>query len=115
MDAVLGAAFDDHQQRRAGGRTLLGPDAAPAAVEAFGALGAPVEVRESPWRLGAGCEALVSEWLDGWVGAAVEQRPELEATGAAYLERRRTHLGDGRLAVTVPHLDLLALPPGTEA
>ena len=81
----------------------------------FGDLGARVEVGASPWRLGAGDAALVSEWLDGWVGAAVEQRPELAVDGAAYLERRRTDLEHGRLAVTVPHLDLLALPPGAAA
>jgi len=115
LDAVLGAAFDGHQRRTTGGRTLLGPDAAQVAVDAFGGLGARVEVRASPWRLGAGDESLVSEWIDGWVGAAVEQRPELATDGAGYLERRRTDLEHGRLAVTVPHLDLLALPSGAAA
>ena len=92
-----------------------GPTRRRSAVDAFGGLGARVEVRASPWRLGAGDESLVSEWLDGWVGAAVEQRPELATDGAGYLERRRTDLEHGRLAVTVPHLDLLALPSGAAA
>jgi hypothetical protein len=112
LDAVLAGAFDDHQRRTTGGRTLLGPDAVHTTVDLFRALGAVVEVAPSPWRLGAGDEALVAEWVDGWVGAAVEQRPELADDAAAYLDRRRTDLDRGRLAVTVPHLDLLALPPG---
>ena len=112
LDAVLAAAFDDHQRRTTAGRTLLGPDAARTAVAAFEALGARVEVRPSPWRLGADHGALAAQWLDGWVGPAVEQRPELAAASAAYVARRRTDLQHGRLAVTVPHLDLLAVPPG---
>jgi hypothetical protein len=111
LDAVLAAAFDDHQRRTTGGRTLLGPDAARMAVGAFDALGSLVEVRPSPWQLGADHRALISPWLGGWVGAAVEQRPELAAAGARYLAHRRTELEHGRLAVTVPHVDLLAFPP----
>ena len=112
LDAVLAAAFNDHQRRTTGGRTLLGPDAARTAVDAFDALGSRVQVRPSPWQLGADHAALISEWLDGWVGAAVEQQPILATAGAAYLARRRTDLEHGRLAVTVPHVDLLAIPPG---
>lgn len=112
LDPVLAAAFNGHQRRTTGGRTLLGPDAARAAVAAFDALGARVEVRPSPWQLGADQGALVSEWLAGWVRAAVEQRPELATAAATYLERRRTDLEHGRLAVMVPHVDLLALPAG---
>ena len=108
---MLAAAFNDHQRRTTGGRTLLGPDAARAAVGAFDALGSRVEVRPSPWRLGATHGALIAEWLDGWVGAAVEQRPILATAAAGYLARRRADLEHGRLAVTVPHVDLLAVPP----
>jgi hypothetical protein len=109
-DAVLGAAFDDHQRRTTGGRTLLGPDAAAHAVGCFHWLGAEVRTRPSRWRLGAGSEALTTEWLRGWVGAACEQRPELAGEGRAYLERRGAALAAGRLHVTVHHLDLLARP-----
>lgn len=115
LDAPLVAAFNRHQRRTVGGRTLLGPVAARAAVEVFGELGARVEVRPSPWRLAADSRALTQEWLTGWVGAAVEQRPELAAAAPAYLARRRDEIGQGRLAVTVPHLDLLALPPRARA
>ena len=112
LDAVVEAAFNDHQVRTTRGRTLLGPTAARPAVHLFAALGAHVEVRPSPWRLDGGCRALVAQWLSGWVGAAREQRPELAEPGAAYLARRRIDLEHGRLAVTVQHVDLLARPAG---
>ena len=109
-DDALGAAFDDHQRRTTGGRTLLGPDAAAHAVACFHRLGAQVRTRPSRWRLGAGSEALTAEWLRGWVEAACEQRPELAQEGRAYLDRRDAALAQGRLRVTVHHLDLLARP-----
>lgn len=111
LDAALGAAFNKHQRRTVGGRTLLGPVAARTAVDVFGELGARVEIRPSPWRLDAGCRSLTHEWLAGWVGAAVEQRPDLAVATPAYLARRADEIEHGRLEVTVQHVDLLALPP----
>lgn len=112
LDPVLGAAFNDHQRRTTGGRTLLGPDAARAARRLFATMGARVEVDPSPWRLDEHSPSLIEAWLVGWVEAACEQRPELATAGAEYLERRRTDLEDGRLTVTVHHFDLLARPRG---
>jgi hypothetical protein len=98
LDARIGAAFNAHQRR---GR-LLGPDAVAAAVEQLpGCI-----VRPSPWRLDAAHAELITEWLDGWIGAACEQEPALAAEVRAYRERR---LGQ-ELAVTVDHADLLVLP-----
>ena len=112
LDDVLGAAFDDHQRRTAGGRTLLGPDAVRVAVEMFRSLGAEVTTRPSPWRLGPRSRHLVAEWLDGWVGAACEQRPQLAEWSAGYLARRAADVEEGRLHVVVHHLDVLARPQG---
>ena len=42
LDAEIAEAFNAHQRRTVGGRTLLGPDAVDAAVEAFGRHGVPV-------------------------------------------------------------------------
>jgi hypothetical protein len=98
LDARIAAAFDAHQRR--GG--LLGPDAVAAAVEQLpGCL-----VRPSPWRLGAAHAELITEWLDGWIGAACEQEPALAAEAGAYRERRLAQ----EPAVTVAHADLLVLP-----
>ncbi|HEV7653366.1 MAG TPA: class I SAM-dependent methyltransferase [Mycobacteriales bacterium] len=105
LDAALAAAFDDHQRRTVGGRTLLGPDAAATAAAAFRRRGRPVEVRDTPWRLGSG--ALTEEWLTGWVGAACGQRIELTGRATAYAARRRDDMAAGRLGVVVGHADLL--------
>ncbi|MGW2709908.1 trans-aconitate methyltransferase, partial [Streptomyces sp. NPDC001356] len=61
-------------------------------------------------RLGAAEAALTEQWLRGWVGAAVEQRPELGDRAEAYLNARLAACAAGTLRVTVHHTDLLALP-----
>ena len=111
LDAVLEAAFNDHQRRTVGDRQLLGPDAARVTADSFRAVGWDVELAASPWHLDTGTADVASEWLEGWVGATCEQRPELGDVAASYLARCRTELERG-LAVTVQHADLLALPPG---
>ncbi|HVE99286.1 MAG TPA: class I SAM-dependent methyltransferase [Mycobacteriales bacterium] len=112
LDATFAAAFDSHQRRRAGGRRLLGPDAGPAAVDAFAQRGAAVESRPSPWRLGADQAGLAEEWLRGWIGAACAQQPDLERHAGAYLRRRLDACTAGELRVVVGHVDVLALPAG---
>lgn len=108
LDDEISAAFNAHQRRTVDGRRLLGPDAASTAEDAFRQTGATVHRVPSPWRLGRD-DALVVEWLRGWVAAAVEERPELAAHADAYVRRR---LGQHDLRVVVHHDDLLALPAG---
>jgi hypothetical protein len=100
LDARIGSAFDAHQRR--GGR--LGPDAVGAAVSELGG----IVVWPSPWRLDAAHAELMAEWLDGWVDAACEQDPALEAE--AYRERRQEQAAAGELSVMVDHADVLVLP-----
>ncbi|MEU6477201.1 SAM-dependent methyltransferase [Streptomyces sp. NPDC047017] len=107
LDTEITEAFDAHQ-RRAG---LLGPDAVTAAGEAFAAHGAGVRVYPSPWRLGPGPRELTAQWLRGWVGAAVAQRPALRPRADRYLAARLEACAAGELRVVVHHADLLALPP----
>lgn len=109
-DPAFAAAFDAHQRRTDGGRTLLGPDAGRAAVEAFTGHGATVHTSASPWRIDTDRAALLEEWLRGWVGAACEHEPGLLADAEPYLRRRLAALADGELRAEVGHLDLLALP-----
>lgn len=105
-DAEVADAFNAHQRRAAGERRLLGPEAVGAAAEAFAKAGVAVSVRPSPWQLGPEQRALTAEWLRGWVGAAAEQRPDLDLDG--YLADRTEAAEAGRLRVTVAHQDLLA-------
>ncbi|MGW7219225.1 class I SAM-dependent methyltransferase [Streptomyces sp. NPDC054826] len=105
MDQEITEAFNAHQRR--GG--LLGPDAATAAADAFAAHGATVRLNPSPWRLGPDQAALTEQWLRGWVGAAVEERPELADRAGSYLKERLEACAAGELRVVVHHSDLLAL------
>ncbi|MGP4085659.1 trans-aconitate methyltransferase [Streptomyces sp. KR55] len=105
LDAEITEAFNAHQ-RRSG---LLGPDAVTVACEAFADYGATVRVQPSPWKLGPDESKLTAQWLRGWVGAAVEQRPELAARAQKYLAARLAACAAGELRVVVHHSDLLAL------
>ncbi|MGW3662312.1 class I SAM-dependent methyltransferase [Streptomyces sp. NPDC005141] len=109
LDAEIAEAFDAHQRRG----ELLGPEAITAACDAFGRHGATVRVHPSPWRLGPDEAALTAEWLRGWVGAAVEQRPDLAARAETYLNSRLAACAAGELRVVVHHSDVLALPHPT--
>jgi hypothetical protein len=102
LDMRIGAAFNAHQRRDG----LLGPDAVAAAVETVRAT--EVIVRPSPWRLDGAHGDLIAEWLDGWVAAACEQEPTMDAV--AYRDRRQAQAALGELTVTVDHADLLVLP-----
>jgi SAM-dependent methyltransferase len=110
LDAAVGDAFNAHQHRATESGRLLGPDAAGAAAEAFTARDHIVEVRPSPWFLGPDDADLATEWFRGWVGAAIEQRPELAADVTPYAERRIAALAAGEVSVRVGHDDLLAVP-----
>jgi hypothetical protein len=105
LDAEITDAFNAHQRRG----ELLGPDAVTTACEAFARHGATVRLHPSAWRLGPDEAALTAEWLRGWVGAAVEERPELASRADAYLRERLAACAAGELSVVVHHSDLLAL------
>jgi hypothetical protein len=112
-DRAIEAAFNDHQRRQVDGRLLLGPSATAVAQALFEASGWRVRTADTPWILDARQprqRRLIAEWLDGWVGAALEQGPALEDVAAEYLRRRRARLARGDLRVVVHHKDLLAWP-----
>lgn len=107
QDGMLAAAFDAHQRRE--GRP--GPGAGAVVAGMFRDRGYRVLTEETPWRLDSAREMLlVDAWLEGRVEAAVEQEPHLAGTAASWLGRRRAQALDGRLGVTVGHLDVLAVP-----
>lgn len=115
LDARVAAAFDAHQRRMTGRGRLLGPDAVGAAVEELCRAGREVLVRRSEWRLGAAQAGLAAAWFRGWIAPACEQEPELADAAGAYARGRLAAAQAGRLAVTVGHTDLLALPRDREA
>jgi trans-aconitate methyltransferase len=111
LDRQVRDAFNAHQRRDRGQGRLLGPDAVTEAVASLDRRGFDVRTQPSPWRLGPAHPSLTQAWLEGWVGAACEQEPDLAGPAAPYVERRLAELASGRLALTVGHQDLLALPP----
>jgi SAM-dependent methyltransferase len=110
VDERVADAFNAHQRRDNGAGPLLGPDAVSFSRDAFRRLGVDVVVRPSPWRLGPDQAALAAEWFTGWLAAACEQEPELEAVSGAYAQRRLAEAAAGLLSVTVHHADLLVRP-----
>ena len=107
LDRRVAAAFDAHQRRATVAGRLVGPDAVPLAVDGFGAAGAEVLIRPSPWRLGAADARLTEEWFTGWLGAACQQEAALAAEIGLYAQRRLAQVAAGQLRVTVDHADLL--------
>lgn len=111
LDAEITAAFNSHQRRTTGGRTLLGPDAIDATLGAFTGCGAATTVHASPWRLGAdgrGDVELMTEWFMGWVAAACQHQPDLAVPATAYVHRRLADMAECRLGAVVHHFDLFA-------
>jgi len=107
---AIASAFNDHQRREAAGRRMLGPDAVGRVAALFADAGWNVRTAATPWQLAHARTALMREWVDGWVGAALEQRPELASEAIGYRDRRLAQAAHGRLRVTVAHEDLLAWP-----
>jgi len=110
LDRLIGAAFDGHQRREVAGRRLLGPDAASLVVARFAAAGWNVRTARTPWRLGPESADLLLAWLDGWIAAAVEQRPGLAPAAREYRRSRRSQAAADGLRAVVSHEDLLAWP-----
>jgi SAM-dependent methyltransferase len=110
LDTRVAAAFDAHQRRMTDRGRLLGPDAVAAAVEELCLAGRELVARRSAWRLGPADAGLAAAWFHGWIGAACEQAPELAEEAGSYARGRLAAAQAGRLAVTVGHTDLLALP-----
>jgi hypothetical protein len=109
-DRVLEAAFNDHQRRVTDRRRLLGPDGIDTAAELFRSAGWSVRIADSPWRLDSSDRTLIEEWLDGWIAAAIEERPALGEWAPEYARMRAAEVADGGLSVDVDHRDLLAWP-----
>lgn len=112
-DDRLLALVNQHQQGEKGTGQALGPAAPQTLAQGLERAGYAVETASSPWHLDGKDEALVGQLLQGWVTAALQVA---EGTGedSGWLQRwladRRRQLATGELAVTVGHLDLLAIP-----
>ncbi len=110
-DALVRDAINEHQRRDKGIGPALGPDAARVADELFRQQGYSTWLLASPWLLGPTDAPLSRALIDGWVGAALEMRPHQAEPIREWGLRRREDASREDFALSVGHLDLLALPP----
>lgn len=109
-DDLVVDLLNRHQARDKGLGAALGPRAAFVARTLFERVGYRTWLVPSPWRLGPADRVLAERLLDGWVAAATEQSPRAADRIARWESEKRGHLDGGTYALTVGHLDLLALP-----
>ena len=67
----------------------------------------------SDWRIDAADRDFLGQLVREASAVACEAEPLASADFALWRERREAQIQTGRLALTVGHTDLLALPPGT--
>ena len=109
-DALVRRAVNNHQRRNKGFGPATGPMSSLKTETAFREVGYSVWLFQSRWLLGANDGPVVSYLIDGWAAAAVEECPGETARITAWADRRRETLASGEFAVSVGHLDLVALP-----
>lgn len=102
-DGAVRERFFAHQRTDKGFGPALGADAAGYLAERLKAEGQRVVLARSDWRLGPADAPLLAATLDGILAV---QGSGIERWAAA----RRRQLGEGRLQLSVGHVDLLALP-----
>jgi SAM-dependent methyltransferase len=108
-DAAVTAAFCRHQRSDKGFGPALGPEAADHLAGRFESFGHAVRLADSDWVFGRQDGAILRAMVAGVAAAAGETDPSLPL--AAWRARREQEIDAGALALTVGHLDMLALPP----
>ncbi len=109
-DAIIATRFAQHQARDKGFGPALGGTAPEALHHALIAHGFRVSDSASDWRLDGRSAALLAALIAAEAEAATEAAPDHAAVIAAWQEKRRLQLADGKLELTIGHRDLLALP-----
>jgi SAM-dependent methyltransferase len=109
-DALVARGFARDQARDKGLGLALGAAAVPALREAFERHGYTVRVAPSDWRIPRHARRMALELARGHAQAAFAHELRGRRDIAAWLVARELAAAEGRLAVRVPHADLLALP-----
>ncbi len=109
-DELIRTAVAFDQRRDKGFGLALGADAPRAQADALAAPGYAVTSQPSDWHLDRADAALTQALIDSWREAAQRQcRREREAI-AGWAQRRMRAAGEGRLQLTIGHVDVLGLP-----
>jgi SAM-dependent methyltransferase len=109
-DALVRDAVNAHQARDKGFGPALGPAAARAVEDAFRRRGYRTWSAPTPWQLDTADAELARRLVSGWADAAAEQRPDAAEAVRSWAARRAERVGQADFALTVGHVDLLALP-----
>jgi SAM-dependent methyltransferase len=109
-DALVRDAVNAHQARDKGFGPALGPAAARVVEDTFRRRGYRTWSAPTPWRLEAADAELARRLVSGWANAAAEQRPDVADAVRSWAARRAEMVGQADFALTVGHVDLLALP-----
>ena len=112
-DALVARGFGRDQWRDKGfGGPALGVAAPGAIAAAFSARGYAVHRAASPWVIHRREGEMAGELAVGHAAAAALHERRERRKVLDWQEDRLDQAADGRLAVTVPHEDVLCLPPG---
>src|SRR5262249_224144 len=105
-DVIIQELVNRHQQTDKGFGRALGPEATACAEQRLTQLGYRVEREASDWNLSADSAQLQRQLVEGWVGAAIQIEPGMEATIRGWRDRRLSHVAEGCSQIIVGHQDL---------
>ncbi len=111
LDQSVVELVNQHQRDDKGFGPALGPLAGRHLACKLESYGYDVITAESPWLLGYADQAIQTELLRSWTAVANEVWTDKSTTIGAWHSERLSLIAAGRSALTVGHLDLLALPP----
>jgi hypothetical protein len=109
-DALIAAAFLQHQARDKGFGAALGSRATGEIGGRLAAAGYRVTTARSDWQLGAPHRDMLRHMAEEAAAVARETNPAAAGRIDDWLAQRRAQATAGALALTVGHQDLLALP-----
>jgi len=112
-DLRLHRAFEHHQMGDKGFGAALGIAALDELAMRLDRLGFTVRTSRSDWQIAGGHPALLGQMIDEALAVGCELEPDAASTFADWAASRHEQVATGRLALTIGHRDLLALPgPG---
>ena len=109
MDAELLDALNRHQKTDKGFGPALGPAAAGTAVTLFEKRGCRVSTGTSDWQIAPNASDFLEEFLGGWLRVGQELHLPADLLDAWWRDRK-ARIAASELAMTVGHIDFVALP-----
>jgi hypothetical protein len=112
-DRLIAQGFARDMRRDKGFGRAMGPSAPAMLARLFAARGFRIATAPSDWIVPAIAAPMLEAMVRGHAAAAAQARPAAAARIAAWEQARLGALARGRLALTIGHRDLLALPAET--